>query len=145
MKKITLIIIMAIFLYPLTAYADGQTQSNASRYISSLTANVPTVTVRGLREMLEVAENEIVLLDVRTYYERNETKTILGENEVHVPRGFLEIKAWDAVPKDKTVIVYCSKGTRSKLAVRTLKDMGWKQVSSLEGGIKAWYESSDAP
>ncbi len=145
MKKIISVLCFTLFLITPVALADGQAQSPAREYIDGLTVNVPTITAQELRELLAIDENEIVLLDVRTFYERNKTKTILGEKEVHIPRGFLEIKAWDAVPKDKTVIVYCSKGTRSKLAVNTLMDMSWSEVSSLEGGIKAWYELIDEP
>jgi len=43
------------------------------------------------------------------------------------------------------VVVYCSKGTRSKLAVNTLMDMGWTEISSLQGGVKAWYELLGKP
>jgi rhodanese-related sulfurtransferase len=145
MKKIISILCLTLFLIAPAALAEAQVQSPAAKYIDSLTANVPTVTAEKLRKMLAADENGIVLLDVRTFYERSETKTILGEKEVHIPRGFLEVKAWDAVPKDKIIIVYCSKGTRSKLAVNTLKNMGWTEVSSLQGGVKAWYDSVDEP
>lgn len=147
MKKLASILYIAFVLMSHAAIAQDSTQhaarSTGTAYIDSLTAEVPIITAQALRKMLAAGKDDVVLLDVRTFYERNETKTVQGEMEVHIPRGFLEVKAWDAIAKDKTIVVYCSKGTRSKLAARTLLDMGWTRVVSLEGGIRAWYASMD--
>jgi rhodanese-related sulfurtransferase len=35
-------------------------------------------------------------------------------------------------------VLYCAGGTRSLLAARTLKDMGYTRVRSLAGGFSAW-------
>ncbi len=36
------------------------------------------------------------------------------------------------------MIVYCRSGHRAALAAATLKDMGFRNVANLEGGITAW-------
>ena len=142
--KVVLIISAVFFSFSLIN-ADTNSQNQAKKYIGGLTANIPTLPAQELRKMLASKDVKPLLLDVRTYYERSQTKTILGEKEIHIPRGFLEVKAWGDIPKDRPVIVYCSKGTRSKLAVKTLQEMGWTNVTSLEGGVRAWYESVDEP
>ncbi len=89
------------------------------------------------------AEEDFILLDVRTFKEREGSKTILPTGEIHIPRGMLEIKAWNKIPKDQEIIVYCAKGSRGRMATKTLTDMGWDDVVNLSGGIKAYYELID--
>jgi rhodanese-related sulfurtransferase len=36
------------------------------------------------------------------------------------------------------VILYCSAGSRSALAVRSLQEIGYRDVAHLDGGINAW-------
>ena len=40
--------------------------------------------------------------------------------------------------KDSTLLVYCASGIISPGAVRTLKEMGYTSVFSLQGGFNAW-------
>ncbi|KAG1665731.1 putative sulfur carrier protein YrkF [Nymphon striatum] len=149
MKNKTLVssICIALLLAPLpfASYAETNDISPAKKYIDEVTSSIPTLTAQELRIKLESVNDKTVLLDVRTFYERKQTKTILGDKEIHIPRGFLETKAWKGVPKDKTVVVYCSKGIRSKLAVKTLQDMGWKNTIALKGGVQDWYQSINEP
>ena len=56
-----------------------------------------------------------------------------------IPRGFLEIRIEEMVPdRDKPVVLYCAGGTRSALAARSLKELGYTKVKSLTGGFGAW-------
>src|SRR3982074_2169736 len=49
-----------------------------------------------------------------------------------VPRGFLELRIEETVPdRGADVVLYCAGGTRSLLAARTLKDMGYTRARSL--------------
>ncbi|KAJ3222903.1 hypothetical protein HDU81_009542 [Chytriomyces hyalinus] len=46
------------------------------------------------------------------------------------------------------IVLYCAGGVRSILAAESLKRMGYKNVSSLAGGIGAWKSAGkpiDAP
>ncbi|GAB1481408.1 FAD-dependent oxidoreductase [Treponema sp.] len=52
------------------------------------------------------------------------------------------------VPKDKTVLLYCSVGLRGYLAERILRQNGWTDVHNLSGGYKTWIaavERQDNP
>ncbi|MEL6183687.1 MAG: molybdopterin-synthase adenylyltransferase MoeB [Myxococcota bacterium] len=75
------------------------------------------------------------ILDVR---EADEVATGRLPGAVTIPRSFLELRAEAAIPPERPVIVYCASGTRSLLAGRTLLDMGYGAVRSLDGGIEAW-------
>jgi molybdopterin/thiamine biosynthesis adenylyltransferase/rhodanese-related sulfurtransferase len=80
--------------------------------------------------------NDYVLLDVR---EKDEYREGHLTGAVSLPRGFLELRVEQAVPdKAKPIIAYCAGGTRSLLAARQLKDMGYQTVISMSGGYGAW-------
>ncbi len=56
-----------------------------------------------------------------------------------IPRGKLELRIEDVVPdRDAEVVLYCAGGTRSAMAARSLKELGYQNVSSLAGGFTAW-------
>ena len=56
-----------------------------------------------------------------------------------VPRGWLEFWIDDIVPSKTTAVaVTCNDGVGSTLAGATLKALGYRDVSVLEGGMAAW-------
>ena len=55
------------------------------------------------------------------------------------PRGWLEVTISDVAPgKDAPILVTCANSIDSVLAAATLTEMGYSDVSVLEGGVKAW-------
>jgi molybdopterin/thiamine biosynthesis adenylyltransferase/rhodanese-related sulfurtransferase len=96
---------------------------------------VPEVTADDVRRAQE-SKSGPVLLDVR---EKEEYRDGHLAGSVSVPRGFLEMQVEGHVP-DKTtpIIAYCQGGTRSLLAGRILKEMGYTNVKSMGGGFGAW-------
>lgn len=96
---------------------------------------VPEVTVDDVRARLENGQRP-VLLDVR---EREEYREGHLEGALALPRGFLEMRVEEAVPdKETPIVAYCAGGVRSLIAARTLKEMGYTDVSSMAGGYTAW-------
>src|SRR5438874_10578939 len=80
-----------------------------------------------------------VVLDVR---EKPETDLGMLPGARHVPRGFLELRIEEAVPDHNAdVVLYCASGTRSLLAGRTLREMGYTRVRNLTGGYGAWKDA----
>lgn len=58
-----------------------------------------------------------------------------------IPRGLLELRIEDRAPnKSDELVVYCAGGTRSALAVASLKQLGYTKLSSLAGGFGAWKQ-----
>ena len=93
--------------------------------------------------MAELAKGNVVLIDIREPEELKQAGKISGA--VNAPRGMLEFYADSSLPyhkpefdKDKRLILYCASGGRSALAVKTLKEMGYKNVAHIDGGFKAW-------
>ena len=96
---------------------------------------VPEVTVDDVKARLENGQRP-VLLDVR---EREEYREGHLEGALALPRGFMEMRVEEAVPdKSAPVVAYCAGGVRSLIAARTLKEMGYADVSSMAGGYTAW-------
>lgn len=76
------------------------------------------------------------LLDVR---EKEEYREGHLPGAVSVPRGFLDMRIEEAVPdKGAPIILYCAGGTRSLLAGRTLRELGYTNLVSMSGGYAAW-------
>jgi rhodanese-related sulfurtransferase len=59
-----------------------------------------------------------------------------------VPRGWLEFQVGDVAPaKEAAIGVTCRDGRASILAGATLKELGYRNISVLEGGMQAWRQS----
>ncbi|MFT4569161.1 MAG: molybdopterin/thiamine biosynthesis adenylyltransferase/rhodanese-related sulfurtransferase [Hyphomicrobiaceae bacterium] len=96
---------------------------------------VPEVTCDDVRGRAASA-NPPVLLDVR---EKDEFREGHLPDSLSLPRGFLEIQIEGKIPdKSQPIVAYCQSGTRSLLAGRILKEMGYESVTSMAGGFGAW-------
>ena len=93
-------------------------------------------------EALELSkENKCNLIDIRDQVELQKFGTI--ENSFHIPRGLLEFSinpesAYvqnNKLDLNKEIVLFCAAGGRSALAAKTLKEMGFKNVSHVEGGF----------
>lgn len=87
--------------------------------------------------------NLATIVDIRGAAEVDQHGFIAGA--VHVPRDLLEFLADPTSPSHRPgmdpgmrTIVYGATGGRSALAVRTLRQLGYVEVTHLEGGIEAW-------
>ena len=60
----------------------------------------------------------------------------------HLGRGLLERDVEGDIPdKQAEIILYCGGGFRSALAADSLQQMGYTNVISMDGGIRAWREA----
>ena len=75
-----------------------------------------------------------IVLDVRT---REEFVAGHIEGSLFMPLEDL-ITLKDALPRDKLIITVCRSGVRSIQARYILRDAGFKQVTSMTGGMEAW-------
>ena len=86
-----------------------------------------------------IAEQDVVLLDVRTAEEYNDGHIQNAINIDVKQDGFIE-EAKSTLPADKTILVYCRSGKRSANAAGMLAKEGFNVVN-LEGGIMAWKDA----
>ena len=92
-------------------------------------------------------EGKCNLIDIREKGELDKMGRV--ENSNHIPRGMLEF--WldpnSAYFKDgkldmnKEMVLFCAGGLRSALAAKSLKEMGFENVSHIEGGFAAISQS----
>jgi rhodanese-related sulfurtransferase len=97
--------------------------------------DVPGVTVKQLRERLE-AKPAPYLLDVREPWEYAQAHVTQARL---VPLGELERRVSE-VPRDQPVLVICHSGQRSLAAASYLRQLGYPDVSNVDGGTAAWIE-----
>ena len=59
------------------------------------------------------------------------------------PHGGGSVDAWVAAfdRKRAEIVLYCGGGFRSALAADNLRKMGYTNVASMDGGIRAWREA----
>jgi len=81
-----------------------------------------------------------VLIDVR---EESEFAKDHLPGAVHLSKGIIERDIEKKVPKmDTPLVLYCGGGFRSALAADNLQKMGYKNVLSMDGGIRTWREKN---
>jgi molybdopterin/thiamine biosynthesis adenylyltransferase/rhodanese-related sulfurtransferase len=103
--------------------------------LASTRAMIQEAAPDKVRVRLEQNPN-ILLLDVR---EADEVATGSIPRAKHIPRGFLEMKIEGVErSRDREIIVYCAGGNRSAFAAKSLKEMGYQNVTSMAGGFTAW-------
>src|SRR5438093_4905111 len=101
--------------------------------------NVPTVSVRELKEKLDARE-PVQLVDVQEPFE-HEIASI--DSAKLIPLGELSDRLSE-LDRDRLTIVHCHSGMRSAQAVRLLRDAGFSNVFNLEGGIAKWSDEIDS-
>ncbi len=82
---------------------------------------------------------EAVLIDVR---EEAEFRQGHAQGAKHLSKGVVEVEIEDQVPDaNQVIIAYCGGGGRSALVADNLQKMGYTNVRSMAGGMRAWKEA----
>jgi len=92
-------------------------------------------------------EGKCNIIDIREKGELDKTGRV--ENSNHIPRGMLEF--WidpdgpyfksGKLDMSKEMVLFCAGGLRSALAAKSLKEMGFENVSHIDGGFAAISQS----
>ena len=115
-----------------------------------------TLVTEALKEIRTISTDEAFekynksecnLIDIRDVRELEREGRIEDSN--HIPRGMLEFwldpeSAYFKQGKldlNKEMVLFCAGGLRSALAAKSLKDMGFKKVSHIDGGFGALKQS----
>lgn len=101
------------------------------RLTQLLSFSVPVIGVQELRDIQE----EVYIFDAR---EREEFEVSHIEGAQYLGYKNLEEEALRGVPKDSTVVVYCSVGYRSEKVSEQLRERGFTKVYNLYGSIFEW-------
>jgi rhodanese-related sulfurtransferase len=97
------------------------------------------VTEIGVADAARAIDQGAMLIDVR---ETEDWERARIPGAIHMNRGTLELDIEDQVPAlDTPIICHCGGGSRSALAAESLQRMGYTNVKSLAGGLKAWKQA----
>jgi|TARA_Y100000287_G_scaffold76874_1_gene60843 hypothetical protein len=109
--------------------------------VSEALKEIKTISTDDAHKMF--SDNQCNLIDIRDIRELQKEGQVEGAN--HIPRGMLEF--WldpesvyfkeGKLDLDKEMVLFCAGGLRSALAAKSLKDMGFKKVSHIDGGFGA--------
>ena len=102
-------------------------------------SRVREISVGAVKRKVEEGER-FHFIDVR---EDHEWEKDHAAGAQHLGRGILErdIEA-HAPDKEAEIVLYCGGGYRSALAADNLQKMGYRNVYSMAGGIRAWREAA---
>ncbi|WP_149203877.1 molybdopterin-synthase adenylyltransferase MoeB [Actinotalea subterranea] len=105
---------------------------------------LPTIAATELAGRLaarERGEEDFDLVDVR---EPDEHALVAIPGSRLVPQGlFADDEAFDELPRDRDVILYCRSGVRSADVLRRARERGLSRASHLGGGVLAWVDEVD--
>ena len=85
-----------------------------------------------------IAKGGVLVLDVREPDEHDQGAL---PGALHIPRGHLEAQIESkATDRNQEIVVYCAGGVRSAFAAKTLNELGYTNVVSMDGGFGRWKD-----
>lgn len=117
---------------------------NSDQLLEAVKKEIKEMPVVDFKKMYDT-KGHFVIVDIR---EPAEYTAGYIPGAVSIPRGTIEFKIgkediWDEagmyIPaKTDSLILYCRTGNRSALAARSLQELGYQNVVSLQGGWEEW-------
>lgn len=142
MKKLVLAIVACLLVSsPSMATTEVDLSEKLKQRVSAANQKIMTIESSELKKWINEEDKEFILLDVR---EANEIAAgkIEADNYMSIPRGLVEMQFIRKVKEtDKTVVVYCLKGSRGALAAEALTDLGYTDIYNLKGGVLEWIDA----
>jgi glyoxylase-like metal-dependent hydrolase (beta-lactamase superfamily II)/rhodanese-related sulfurtransferase len=137
LKKIILSSIVASTLL----LADTTTPQTSKQLLEQVQKEVQKIDTAGLKALLKKEPNTRII-DVRNIDDIIKQGGRIFANRVSmISRDKLEFMITNTVFPDEKFVVHCYTGNISGLAVKVLKDMGYKNVLWYEESFKGWKES----
>jgi rhodanese-related sulfurtransferase len=108
------------------------------KLVDAARRRVKECTVAQAKAQLDRGE-VVHFLDVR---EDHEFAKDHAKGARHLGKGIIERDVETHIPnKAEAILLYCGGGYRSALAADALQQMGYMNVMSMDGGIKAWRDA----
>ena len=109
--------------------------------VNDAKSRIREIDIEQYKRMVSTAETHL-LIDVR---EDSEWAAGHAAGSLHLGKGIIERDIEAKVPqKDAKLVLYCGGGYRSALAADALRQMGYTNAISLDGGWRA-YQASGLP
>jgi rhodanese-related sulfurtransferase len=108
------------------------------KLVNDAKSRIQEIDLDGYRKMRDTGETHL-LVDTR---EESEWAAGHVAGAVHLSKGIIERDIETQVPdKDTKLVLYCGGGFRSALVADNLRQMGYTQAISLDGGWRALKDS----
>jgi rhodanese-related sulfurtransferase len=117
---------------------------NVGQMVAEATAAVPSISVEDVRRRMH-DDPTVLVIDVR---DSADARTASIPGAINIGYGNLLFAADNEVPeawrdarlqdRSRPIITHCVVGPLGAIAAKTLHDMGFTNVSYMEGGIEAW-------
>lgn len=151
-KAINLLVLVIILAF--ISCQDDQNSSeisiasyeNSDEMVAAAKKIITEINIENFKTLFD-GDDYFIIIDVRT---EDEYEAGYIPGAVSIPRGLLEFRigkedVWDEMglyipEKTDNIIVNCRTGGRSALAAKSLMELGYENVKSLEGGFNAWKE-----
>ncbi|WP_419781299.1 rhodanese-like domain-containing protein [Maridesulfovibrio sp.] len=114
-------------------------KANLQKRTEQLKKAVPSMSVQEFKKQLDAGKDYAEIIDVRG---PDEFAAGHISGAVNIPRGRAEWVVPETVadPGQK-IIVYCRSGSRAAYVVKMLLDVGYKDVTNVQGGFKGWINA----
>lgn len=150
MRK-TLVILSLLIVCAWNSIAQEKTFDSYKTMVTAAKTEIEQISIDNFHKTytkaLSVGGTNFTLIDIRTESEFDEA---FIPGAFLVQRGVLESRlekdaVWEVFNHDKpkktaTIILYCRSGSRSALAAKSLKMLGFTNVLSLEDDWRGWNE-----
>jgi len=109
-------------------------------YVGAAKKQIKTIKLEEFRALVDQQKAGLII-DVR---QENEFEDGYVPGAVNVPRGLIEFRIWklvgfpNAVDMGKQMTLYCATGGRCALATKTLQDLGFTNVTSVDMVFDKW-------
>jgi rhodanese-related sulfurtransferase len=107
------------------------------KIVDDAKSRVRETNVEKVKQQID-SGGKFILVDVR---EESEFAKDHLPGAIHLGKGIIERDIEARVPDlNAEIVLYCGGGFRSALAADNLQKMGYKNVISMDGGIRGWRE-----
>lgn len=128
LRKISTVLLIGLLLSSCSYLAD----LNFAGKMNSENNSYQMIKVEDLNKLMD--EGEITLINVHIPLKGN-----IAGTDLTIPYNEVE-NYLDTLPdnKDEKIVIYCRSGSMGDIASEKLVDLGYANVSNLEGGYNVW-------
>jgi len=127
-----------LFMATLSSLHAGHPETD--KLITQAKKETGEITPKQLKKLID-NEEDVIVLDVREANQRAEGQ-IYADDTYAITRGNLEFDVLNKIKnKNARIVTYCRGGSRGALAAQTLRNLGYKNATNLQGGLKGWAKA----
>lgn len=127
MRKLAYLLILSIGLVACSSGGD------------TLTTGIRTVGATEAQSVIDEASSDLMVLDVRTPEEFAEGHLANAVNIDFYAGDFSDQLA--ALDPETPYVLYCRSGNRSATTAEMMEELGFADVTEVDGGILAWEQA----